>query len=149
MQAFVDDSGGKGQTSVFVLAGAFGPSEKWAEFSDEWQGVLDIDPPLAYFKAREAAGLTGQFLRWGPEARDERLALLVRTIDRHGFRRIEVSIDLQAYEEVMAAFGIYPWRDPYFLAFQEIIMGVCRDLLAQGQQERFEILGLLEVVWVN
>ncbi len=38
-QAYIDDSG-RGQTP-FVLAGYIAPAEKWAEFSDKWQALLD------------------------------------------------------------------------------------------------------------
>ncbi len=37
IKAYVDGSG-EGDASVFVLAGYLSTAEKWAEFSEKWQG---------------------------------------------------------------------------------------------------------------
>ena len=57
VQAFVDDSGGKGHGTHFVLAGLIADAENWAQFSDAWHLCLGQDPAIAYFKMREATGL--------------------------------------------------------------------------------------------
>ena len=70
VQAFVDDSGGKGHGTHFVLAGLIADAENWAQFSDAWHLCLGQDPAIAYFKMREATGLSGQFHRFSKPRRD-------------------------------------------------------------------------------
>jgi hypothetical protein len=76
VQAFVDESGGKGQGRYFVMAGLIAHSDHCRIFSDAWQACLSTEPTIAYFKMREAAGLTGQFYGWSEtEQNDKPLAL--------------------------------------------------------------------------
>ena len=63
IQAFIDESGGKGQGKVFTMAGWLGRAEQWALFSTEWQRCLQSTPRIAYFKMSEATSLSGQFGR--------------------------------------------------------------------------------------
>lgn len=83
IQAFVDDSGSKGSTPHFVLAGLVGSSASWAEFSDEWALVLKEAPAIRIFKMKEAAGLTGQFRGMSAPQRDDKLRALARVINRY------------------------------------------------------------------
>jgi len=39
IQAWIDESGSKGEGDTFVLAGFIGRAEDWALFSDRWQAV--------------------------------------------------------------------------------------------------------------
>ena len=74
-QAYVDDSGNYQHSPVLVLAGFVASVEKWLEFADDWQRMLDMRPKIEYFKMNEAATLTGQFRDWSKDRRDEWVAL--------------------------------------------------------------------------
>src|SRR5262245_15297177 len=78
IQAFVDDSGGKGHSRHFVMAGLVGHSEGWAVFADEWRRCLQESPAIATFKMQQAAALKGQFFGFSKEERDEKLRKLAR-----------------------------------------------------------------------
>jgi len=82
LQAIVDDSG-KGSGPVFVLAGFVLGAYKWGVFADEWKSILDISPPIKYFKMNEAWTFTGEFKRFSTLQRDERLQKLVSLIVSH------------------------------------------------------------------
>jgi len=56
IQAYVDDSGVKGQGSVFVFSALIAEADVWAELTDEWSVVLRSAPSIEYFKMSEAAG---------------------------------------------------------------------------------------------
>src|SRR5262245_17278239 len=98
MQAFVDDSGNKGQHKWFVLAGGIASMEEWAAFSDDWQRCLDSAPRIAYFKLNEAKGRRkGEFRNWSAALRDEKVRQLARIIRRHSPLGIYYAVELDAH----------------------------------------------------
>lgn len=85
LQANIDDSG-KGQHPVFVLAGFVASAERWTAFANDWQTCLDANPPIAYFKMKEAADRRDEFhsSRFPTdEHRNERLRAFMGIIDEH------------------------------------------------------------------
>lgn len=58
LQTFADGSFGQKYT---MLAGYLGYEEKWEDFADAWQAVLDQKPKLKCFKMKEALSLTGAY----------------------------------------------------------------------------------------
>ena len=139
IQAFVDDSGGKGQTRHFVLAALAGHSESWMEFSDEWRACLAEQPTIRSLKMREAASCSGQFRGMNEEQRNAKLRALAKIINRHA-RLVTCSvIDLDAHAKTWAR-GIKPQRDPYFYPFHNSIAAICFSLWDKGWRERFEIV---------
>lgn len=139
VQAFVDDSGGKGHTRHFALCGLIGHSEHWAEFSDEWRACLDTSPRIKTFKMREAARRTGQFREFSVAERDQRLRSLAQIINLRPKITTYSVIDLEAHAATFAKRG-KPQRDPYFWPYQNTIMAVCHTLWDAGWRERFEII---------
>ena len=139
IQAFVDDSGGKGQTRHFVLAALAGHSESWMQFSEEWRSCLADSPAIRSFKMREAASCSGQFRGINDEQRNAKLRALAKIINRHA-RLITCSvIDLEAHAETWARGDKYQ-RDPYFYPFHNSIAAICFSLWDKGWRERFEIV---------
>lgn len=138
-QAFVDDSGGKGTTRHFVLAGLVGSSEAWAEFADEWAAVLRESPSISLFKMAHAANLTGQFRGMNETERDDKLRALARVINRHPKITTFSMIDLDAHAITWAK-QQRPHSEPYFWPYQATIMAVCHELWDIGWRERFEII---------
>lgn len=153
MQAFVDDSGGKGNTRHFVLAGLIGHSEAWAEFSNEWRACLDERPRIRTFKMREAATCNGQFYSMTAKQRDEKLRKLAQIINRYALITTHSVIDLDAHEKTWAKLE-KPRNEPYFWPFHNTIMATCFTLWDAGWREKFEIIfdeqvvsGLRAKVW--
>lgn len=141
IQAFIDESGGKGQGPVFLFAGLMGEAEEWAVFSHDWKLCLQEAPRISRFKMHEAAGLTGQFAHWSIAARDKKLEALASVLNRPCFRAIHCTIpDLDAYLGAMGGWVVKPMSDPYFTPFQIILMGVCFDLLERGHNEQCEVI---------
>jgi hypothetical protein len=97
VQLFTDDSGGKGHSELFVLAGLISHSDDWANFSDEWDALLKSPPRIDLFKMREAAGYSGQFLGFSKVDRDAKLRGLCQIINRHVSYSIHSVLDLDAY----------------------------------------------------
>jgi hypothetical protein len=140
VQVFVDDSGGKGQGRHFVLAGLLAHSDGWAVFSNEWRRYLEEPPRIRCFKMREAAACRGQFNGLSEQARDNKLRLLARVINRCAKICIYSAIDLQAHSETWAKRISKPFSEPYFFPFQNMILASCFELWDLGWRERFEIV---------
>ena len=152
MQAFVDDSGAKGQEGVLVLAGLIGRSEDWAEFADKWRSVLNLPPAIPSLHMSDAAHFEGAFKNCPRDVRDQRVHLLASIVNDYQFTAIHCSVEIAAYAEVIAASRrAGRWKDkrtrlakvlkePYYIAFLGMVMAVCYELLEQGINERFEII---------
>jgi hypothetical protein len=140
VQVFVDDSGGKGQGRHFVLAGLLAHSDGWALFSNEWRRCLEEPPRIRCFKMREAAACRGEFNGLSEQARDDKLRLLARVINRYAKICIYSAIDLQAHSETWAKRMSKPFNEPYFFPFQNMILASCFELWDLGWRERFEIV---------
>src|SRR5438132_229870 len=61
IQAWVDDSGGKGQTEHQIFASVAMAAEQWAEFSDQWAEALAGPVPIHFFKFDHALNRTHAF----------------------------------------------------------------------------------------
>lgn len=139
VQAFVDDSGGKGQSRHFVLSGLISDSQRWALFSQEWRACLDRTPRIGGFKMREAASRTGAFHRFTEEERDGRLRSLAQIINRHVEFAIWTMIDLEAHAQTWAKLP-KPKSEVYFWPFHTLILCICFDLWEECRwREPFEI----------
>lgn len=82
LQAFMDGSGNQDQ-GVLVLAGYVSTMENWAEFSDQWNRILNMTPRLRYLKMNDAVRLKQEFHGWSEERRDERLGLFREVIENY------------------------------------------------------------------
>ncbi|MER9474373.1 DUF3800 domain-containing protein [Mesorhizobium sp. M0520] len=140
VQAFVDDSGGKGQSRHFVLAGLIGQAEAWALFSEEWSACLASPPFIRTFKMRDAASCSGQFFGVTKPARDNKLRALARIINRYAEIVTWSVIDLEAHANTWGKAAVKPQRDPYFWPFHNTIMATCLTLWDAQWRERFEII---------
>jgi hypothetical protein len=140
VQAFVDDSGGKGQSRHFVLASLVSDAERWSTFAREWRQCLDKAPRIPIFKMREAASCTGAFRRFSEAQRDARLRTLAQLINRYVEFAIWTAIDLEAHARTWAKLP-KPQSEVYFWPFHTLIVGICFDLWEECKwRERFEII---------
>lgn len=140
IQAYVDESGSRGQGRVLVFAGFIGEAEKWARFSDSWVKCLSEPPSISYFKMAEAAKLRDEFFRWKPEARNQKVRKLAQVINAAGVRCIYYGIDLVAFEKEMAMHWARPVSNPYFLGFIRALAGICVDVWDWGCREEIELI---------
>ena len=141
IQAFADDSGGKGHSRHFVVVGLVGQSEAWANFSDEWSACLRHPPSIRIFKMREAASCTGQFDGVSAAQRDRKLRVLAQIINRYALLLTHSAIDLNAHAETWAARSMRePQNEAYFWAFHNTIMATCFSLWDAGWRKRFEMI---------
>jgi hypothetical protein len=139
IQAFVDESGGIGQSRHFVMAGLIGHSEDWAVFSDEWRACLDAPPRISAFKMKDAASCSGQFYGFSEGQRDAKLTSLAKVINRHALYCSHSAIDLEAHAGLWASLP-KPQCEPYFWPFHNTVMATCFELWDRGWRERFEII---------
>jgi hypothetical protein len=127
-QAVIDDSATQPNPKYFVLAGFVSSGARWAEFSDEWQSALDLEPKLEYFKMNEANLLVGQFARergWTEPLRDDRVIAFTRIIKNHVLLRLHASIRFADFEKFVASIPV-PERKmvsdhPYIYLFTKLI----------------------------
>jgi hypothetical protein len=108
-QAVIDDSATQPNPKYFVLAEFVSSAARWAEFSDEWQAALDLEPKLAYFKMNEANLLVEQFSQqrgWTEALRDDRIITLTRIVRKHVLLRLHASIKFADFEKYIAAIQV-------------------------------------------
>ena len=139
IQAFVDDSGGKGHSRHFVLAGLVATAENWVAFSHEWKACLAAQPAIPLFKMSEASSRSKAFGGFSMQARDDKLRSLARVINRHASFVVSSVIEMEA-ARISPTSHLKPFRDPYFWPFHTLITGICFDLWDLGIRDRFEIV---------
>lgn len=140
VQAFLDDSGCKGQGHVFVLAGLIAPAEQWAEFSIEWGECLASPPAIRVFKLTEAMSCTGNFHRFSYRDRERKVAALARIIVRHATTAFTCTLDLGAFERTFTQ-AQRPFNGWYFAAYFYALFGLCVDIYGRGYaKEEFEAI---------
>ena len=153
MQAWIDESGAKGQGGWLTLAGFIGKAEEWAVFSDLWSAQLAEAPSIQYLSSREAAGLYGEFHRWPAWQRDAKVRRLARMVNDFHLMVIAISVELAAYTEFfhdkaipqIARKGPEAKRirtfnqEPYFFCFHNMCTAVCLELRRRGVTEEIDL----------
>ena len=139
IQAFIDESGGKGHSRVFTMAGWLSPRERWLDFSNEWSACLSRHPQLDYFKMGEAAAGSGQFRNMPPSLRDSKLRELASIIRKHALLAFHCTIDLEGFADTISNLG-KPFRDPYFWPFHITIMALCFECIDRGYSSPIEVV---------
>jgi hypothetical protein len=153
MQAYVDESGGKGEGKWLTLVGLIAKAEDWAAFSDLWRSLLDIPPAVSAWHMKDAAHFAGEFSGWARATRDARLWLLASAVNDFSITALHCSVDLDAHKEFMAPIGNLRaprksraarigkiLHEPYWLCFHSMIMAVCYELIDHETKDRFEII---------
>jgi hypothetical protein len=139
VQAYVDDSGGPGQGTVFVFSAMIGSSLAWTRFSDHWKQCLDETPSIQYFKMREAASLQGQFRGFSVKERDDKLEILCKIIATGRLMELHCIVKLKDFDVTLRRHSIGPMTHPYFYPFYATVMGIGYQLLEWQQKEPFEL----------
>lgn len=151
LQAWIDDSGEKGQPGYLTLAGVLGEAEEWASFSTEWKRRLGAPPPIPFLSTSDARGYRRPFDRLNRAQRNAKVAFLTSIVNDFNFRLVACSIDVAAFEDlhvtpragakgrggrVLKAFATHP----YLLAVNLIALVVWADLVNSGRAQRFELI---------
>ena len=128
MEAWIDDSGAKGDGPVFIYAGFLSPAAKWTGFSQEWGIKLTEPPSIEYFKMHEAAHAIGQFENWTSDAINRKIEALLPTVRRYAEASLLVTMNLSDYENVICTENSVPRQIdfPQFLSFHGLIAGTLR-----------------------
>jgi hypothetical protein len=140
IQAFLDESGGAGQSQHFVLAGFIGEAEKWAAFSDDWRAACEKEPAVSPFKMREAANFRGAFAGWSAAARDRRVRELADILAGYRFTSFHAITEIASFQRTIAGGVRRPWAQPYVYSFQFAVMGIAYEMLERGHTERIEVI---------
>jgi hypothetical protein len=139
VQAYVDESGGKGQGTVFVFSALISSFENWVAFTPKWQACLDEPPKIAYFKMNEAASRSEQFGGFSVPERDEKVNKLCRIIATSDLVEQHTIVKLDDFSETFAKHSAGNMTDPYFFPFHITIMAIAHELFDVGHREPFEI----------
>jgi hypothetical protein len=115
--AFADDSGSGGDSEFSILAGYSASDITWSSFWPDWQGVLDLNPKIEYFKMSEAESLKGQFLGFSPQERTNRLNQFIDVILAHDLQEASVAIPMKDYREIVYPVLQKSHTSPYYFAF--------------------------------
>ena len=138
IQAYVDDSGKKGQSPAFIFLALIAEAELMAHIADAWQRVLDDSPRLKYFKMDEAASCDGQFYGFLETERDEKLRRFCNILATDSLTEFSFSMPFSVFDKTLGS-APRPLSEPYFFPFQCTILGIACDLHERGQKEPFEI----------
>jgi hypothetical protein len=139
IQAYVDDSGGKGQGEVFVFSALIASAEMWAGVVDRWNFVLRESPSVRYFKMGEAAGCRGEFYGFLASERDEKLRRLCAIINTPEISEFSCTLVLADFLEFWAPRLGRPASEPYFFPFQVINSAMGAEMLGRGETQPCEI----------
>lgn len=99
----------------YVVSGWAATRASWDSISDSWNGVLQADPKLSYFKINDALGFKGPFKGWSELDRNAKLRALIKTIphDRSIFG-LGCHIRRDVFESMKDQIARKIYRDPYY-----------------------------------
>jgi Protein of unknown function (DUF3800) len=152
LQAYFDDSGGKGQGRWMSLAGFFGDADQLAGISTQWREALASrypGLPLHYFKMDEAVGYKGCFSFWSEENRDARVLALSKVIDRPDLMDITGLVDLEAHARIGARWAHFQREkiqqyssmgEPYVMLAEWAITTAITEAVNRGATSPIEII---------
>ena len=140
-QAYIDDSGGKGQGHWMALSGLFGEAGAFADLADKWElNLAGPYPPgaIRYFKMDDAVSKNGEFRHWSDANRDAKVWQLARLLDRGDLIQIGALLDLHAFEKFAPQWRhikepkIYSSMDePYVLLAQQVFTTAITEAVAR------------------
>jgi uncharacterized protein DUF3800 len=97
-QAFIDESGDHDKPS-FVLGGYIAGAEEWTSFSDDWQAVLNDDPPWpALHMAPCSYAKDPPWSDFNREVRDAKLLQLIAVIEKHNPAAFIATMDVAEFK---------------------------------------------------
>lgn len=159
---YVDDSGSHpNNENAFVLAGFISTSEKWANFSDEWEALCKQPPKTIDFKMKIAERLKGAGTYWGQgteeeliQRRDMKLQALALLIRKYAICRIHAGLDWRNYRAFAQEKVPHEVDSPYFFLFWNLIAEIANHQERTGVKEKIDFvfdeqgtIGQTAVLW--
>jgi hypothetical protein len=129
LQAYIDDSGSNVRDETFALAGFISSIEDWAQFSKEWQAVLDQSPCIAYFKMSEAFSRVKEFNEDRfptKQSVEQRVLDFVHVIRSHGVIRVHCTMHRDDYDAEVKGKADTRVDTIYFPCFYQVIFSVMK-----------------------
>ena len=139
IQAYVDETGTDGRSSVFLFSALICEAVLWAKFSDDWQVCLNAPPSIRYFKMDEAAGLDGEFYGFSPVERDTKVKSLCQILASTEAVEVSCSMNMKAFDDTWGKTAHKPLSEPYFFPFHIINLIVASQVGDLGATQPFEI----------
>lgn len=139
IQAYVDESGGKNQSPLFLFSALIGEAMMWATVADQWDACLKAEPSIRYLKMDEAAGLDGEFRGFLRQERDKKIASLCRVINLPEITELHACLVLADFESLWAPVLGRPACEPYFFPFQTINAAVGFEALSRNESQPAEV----------
>lgn len=144
LQVFIDDSGKSDQSKVLVLAGFLSTAERWAQFSNKWQEILDYHE-LPAFKMSSAWRLHRHYKERGGLQRDWVIVKLLDCIKTHAEHAFVISIDIEAHAELYKDWDklgdVFKNIDRcYFAAFSAMMSKIYKHAYKYRFNERINVI---------
>jgi len=130
--AYIDESYGSRSRRRLVLSACVAPSETWKQFNEEWGQVLQSSPSISAFHMREARARNGCFKGWKAIDVDYKIINLTEVIVRHHIRIVTCWVDEDDYKETIGSKTPSDFRNPYFVCFEAMVIGLARVQRALG-----------------
>jgi hypothetical protein len=136
LQAYIDDSGGKGTGKLLLVGGLLASAEALASLTDQWERELRAELPhrIAYFKASEAQNMRDEFAHWSRKGRDEKVRRLARLLDRDDLVMVYGGVDLLAFRQNEAVFAEYRSKSKHHFLNEPYLMALLSALLTIGTE---------------
>ncbi|MDB5556012.1 MAG: hypothetical protein JWL86_5996, partial [Rhizobium sp.] len=133
LQAYFDDSkDGRGE-KYLVLAGYLSEAETWMKFSQEWEELLSMRPPMKAFKLSS--------FNLYDEIAAERVRHFYRLIERYELPPICVGVPVDVFYAVCEAIRMPEFlRNPYVLAFVGVHNAVASYAKYKGLDRKCELI---------
>lgn len=154
LQAYFDDSGGKGQGRWMAMSGLLGEAEVFASLADQWRlNLAGPYPPgrIHYFKMDEAVQFKGEFRDWNEQNRDMKVKQLAKLLDRGDLLQVGSLLDFNAYEKyapqwrhIRAQKGdaqrFHTMDQPYLMLFQSVFTMAIAEAVDRGATTPIDVI---------
>lgn len=139
LQVYVDESGAKGQGTLFVFSALLARAEVWVSIVDQWQAVLAESPSIQYFKMAAAKNRSGQFRGFSEAERDDKVKKLGKIINTPDITEFAFTLVLKDFLEEWAPRMGRPACEPYFIPFQFMNLTIGFELARTGETQPAEV----------
>jgi len=133
LDVYIDESGTHDGSPFAVVSAAFGESETWdswsEEFSKEKSGKID------WFHSVDCHNFSGEFKGWSKKDRDDLVIKLLDVNSRHDIAYYSCAIELKPFIEVIEHFPhiLNTWQPIYKLCFMHVMRSSLNRFSEMGE----------------
>lgn len=124
LQAYIDDSHASSGLRPLYLAAYAMEADRWIEFSDAWDAVLNEPPAIDYFKMTEAMGCGGCFRGFSEPQRNKKVLALASVIKDFAPWGMHMHVNTVEFDEIFKPHAPPPLRSAYFSLCYGIMNGI-------------------------